>query len=140
RHTRDQYVKWPISKDELFKAYPNDPAYEIHVLGGASIPERLIGTLPDNWNVKDFGEIHPREFLRDMDVFVYYTHPKLIEAFGRVIFEAMAVGVPVIIPHNYELLFGEAAIYADSDEVQDKINMLMNDDTIYQAQVEKALD
>lgn len=139
RHTRDQYVKWPTSKEALFKVYPNDPSYEIHVLGGATIPEKLLGRLPNNWYVTQFGEIQPQEFLRDMDVFVYYTHPELIEAFGRVIFEAMAVGVPVIIPPNYETLFGEAAIYADPEEVQDKIQTLMNDDEAYQLQVEKAL-
>src|SRR5699024_4707401 len=110
RHSRDQYVKWPVSKEALLSVYPNDPAYEIHVLGGASVPEKLLGTLPENWHVQQFGEIHPRDFLRDVDVFIYYTHPELVEAFGRVIFEAMAVGVPVIIPPNYETLFYEAAI------------------------------
>ncbi|HLR01819.1 MAG TPA: glycosyltransferase [Virgibacillus sp.] len=139
RHSRDQYVKWPVSKEALLSVYPNDPAYEIHVLGGASVPEKLLGTLPENWHVQQFGEIHPRDFLRDVDVFIYYTHPELVEAFGRVIFEAMAVGVPVIIPPNYETLFHEAAIYAEPDEVQDNIRQLMNDDAYYAAQVDRAL-
>lgn len=139
RHSRDQYVKWPISKEELLNVYPDDPEYEIHVLGGATVPEKLLGSLPDNWRVQQFGDIHPRDFLRDMDVFIYYTHPELIEAFGRVIFEAMAAGVPVIIPPNYETLFQDAAIYAEPDEVKDKIKQLMHDDDYYQAQVDKAL-
>lgn len=139
RHSRDQYVKWPISKEELLKVYPDDSEYEIHVLGGANVPKKLLGTLPGNWYVTDFGDIHPREFLHEIDVFIYYTHPELIEAFGRVIFEAMAAGVPVVIPPNYETLFQEAAIYAEPDKVQEKIQQLMDDDTYYQTQVEKAL-
>src|SRR5699024_8006699 len=138
RHSRDQYVKWPISKEELLTVYPNDPAYEIHVLGGASVPKKLLGTLPSNWHVKQFGDITPQEFLRDMDVFVYYTHHELVEAFGRVIFDAMAAGVPVIILPDYKVLFRESAIYAEPDDVQKTITTLMNDDAMYDAQVEKA--
>lgn len=50
----------------------------------------------------------------------------------------MAVGVPVIIHPKYEQLFGEAAIYALPENVQQEIDKLMNDDALYLAQVEKA--
>src|SRR5690625_314297 len=138
RHSRDQYVKWPIDQVELRSIYPEDEKYEIHVLGGAKAPEKVLGQLPANWHVHEFGEVLPKEFLADLDVFVYYTHPEWVEAFGRVIFEAMAVGVPVIIPPNYQALFGDAAIYAEAHEVKSKIHQLMHDDYAYQAQVEKA--
>lgn len=140
RHSRSQYVKWPNTKQSLLEIYPDKPEYEIHVLGGADIPQKLLdGKLPSNWKVHEFGDMHPREFLSGLDVFVYYTHPDWIEAFGRVIFEAMAVGVPVIIPPNYQYLFGEAAIYAQPDQVQEKIEQLMNDEKLYDEQVNKAL-
>ncbi|OLO42433.1 glycosyl transferase family A [Alkalihalophilus pseudofirmus] len=138
RHSRSQYVKWPANRDDLLAIYPDSDAYEIHVLGGAEAPKKVLGYLPANWHVLEFGEVHPKQFLEGLDVFVYYTHPDWVEAFGRVIFEAMAVGVPVIIPPNYEELFGEAAIYAEIDEVQPKIDELMSNDEAYQAQVEKA--
>lgn len=138
RHSRSQYVKWPIDREELLSIYsPNEP-FEIHVLGGADAPKKVLGQLPSNWHVLEFGEVHPKEFLAKLDVFVYYTHPDWIEAFGRVIFEAMAVGVPVIIPPTYEELFGEAAIYAKPEEVTKKIEELMNNEDFYQRQVEKA--
>ena len=138
RHSRDQYVKWPEDPRELKMIYPDKKAYEIHVLGGAKTPEKLLGKLPKNWYVQEFGEVHPKDFLADLDVFVYYTHPKWVEAFGRVIFEAMAAGVPVIIPPNYKDLFKEAAIYARPEEVQDRIHELINDKEAYATQVEKA--
>lgn len=138
RHSRDHYVKWPSKRDDLLQAYPEANAYEIHVLGGAKAPKDVLGHLPSNWKVLEFGEMHPKEFLSNLDVFVYYTHPDWVEAFGRVIFEAMAVGVPVIIPHTYQELFGEAAIYAEPAEVQGKIDELMRDADYYQSQVEKA--
>lgn len=139
RHSRDQYVKWPIAPDELLAIYPSNEDYEIHVLGGAKAARKMLGgELPSNWHVKEFGDMHPKEFLAQLDVFVYYTHPEWVEAFGRVIFEAMAVGVPVIISPSYQTLFGEAAIYAEPNEVQRKIDELMKDPAGYQAQVEKA--
>ncbi len=138
RHSRDQYVKWPDNKNDLLSLYPDSPEYEIHVLGGAESPKKILGDLPSNWRVYEFGELTPKDFLANLDVFVYYTYPDWVEAFGRVIFEAMAVGVPVILPPSYEKLFGEAAIYASANEVLDKINDLMTDEKAYQAQVEKA--
>src|SRR5699024_11712161 len=99
-----------------------------------------MAELPDNWHVYPFGTKKPRDFLKSLDFFVYYTHPDWVEAFGRVIFEAMATGVPVIIPPLYKELFGEAAIYAEPEDVQETVEHLMQDPELYDAQVKKAWD
>jgi glycosyltransferase involved in cell wall biosynthesis len=108
------------------------------VLGGAEVPRKVLGGLPKNWHVLGFEEVHPKEFLSTLDVFVYYTHPDWVEAFGRVIIEAMAVGVPVILPHSYRELFKEAAIYAEPSEVKSSIDRLMIDEDYYESQVRLA--
>lgn len=138
RHSRDSYLKWPSDPAELLAAYPGSGGYEVHVLGGAEAPSELLGGLPDNWRVLEFGEVHPRDFLATLDVFVYYTHPDLVEAFGRTIIEAMAVGVPAILPHGYREAFGEAAIYAEPREVTDIVDRLMCDEALYESQVDTA--
>ncbi|ART78087.1 glycosyl transferase family A [Sutcliffiella horikoshii] len=138
RHSRDQYVKWPESSQGILQVYSND--FDVKILGGAKSPKKILGEIPPNWTVYEFGEITPQAFLKELDVFVYYTHKDWVEAFGRVIFEAMATGVPVIIPPFYEELFQEAAIYAEPEEVKDKIHLLMNDRELYDDQVEKGLD
>ncbi|MCR6112297.1 glycosyltransferase [Bacillus sp. A301a_S52] len=138
RHSRDQYVKWPESREKMMLTYPTEGPYEIHVLGGAKSPKKVLGKLPTNWNVKEFGEESPQSFLKRLDVFVYYTHSDWVEAFGRVIFEAMAAGVPVVIEPKYKDLFGEAAIYAEPEEVLEAIEKLMSQPERYEAQVEKA--
>lgn len=140
RHSRDGSHKWPTEPDELLAAYPDSSDYEVHVLGGAEAPRKVLGGLPENWRVLEFGELHPKDFLAGLDVFVYYTHPDWVEAFGRVIAEAMAVGVPVILPHDYRDVFEEAAIYAKPEEVLAEVDRLMSDDEYYESQVQTARD
>ncbi|MGD6778621.1 alginate lyase family protein [Sutcliffiella horikoshii] len=135
RHSRGQAVKWPSTSEDLLNIYPEDNNFEICILGGAEAPTNVLGYLPKNWSVIEFGQVHPREFLADIDVFVYFTHPDWVESFGRVIIEAMAVGVPVIIPHSYKSLFGKAAIYAEPHEVKMKVKELMDNPTYYHTQV-----
>ena len=53
----------------------------------------------------------------------------------------MAVGVPVIVPPNYQTLFKEiGVIYAKPHEVEEKINQLISDDIYYRQVVERAYD
>lgn len=140
RHSRDQYVKWPTNPEELLTIYPDVEPFEVNILGGAATPEKILGSLPLNWKVMDFGEMEPVDFLSSLDVFVYYTHPECVEAFGRVIIEAMAAGVPVILPPSYYDLFKDAAIYAEKGEVRDKIIELMNNSDLYNMQIKKAYE
>lgn len=136
RHSRDQYVKWPSTAEELLNIYPTSDKISIHILGGATFPEKTLGGLPSNWKVWGFGEIEPREFLSTLDVFVYFVHSECVEAFGRVIIEAMAVGIPVILPYRYSTLFGEAALYAEPKDVTEIIHSLMGNPLYYQERVE----
>ncbi|GAF65006.1 putative glycosyltransferase [Bacillus sp. TS-2] len=140
RHSRDHIVKWPATKEQIAKVYPITSEYEVHILGGAEIPTRIIGKRPKNWKVYSFNELDAKTFLETIDVFVYYTHPDWVESFGRVILEAMAVGVPVILPSSYQELFKEGAIYAEPEEVLDKVDELWKNKSVYQCQVEKAYD
>lgn len=135
RHSRSDKFKWPDKSEDIIKIYPESKEFEVRILGGAEAPKNVLGYLPRNWRVYEFGSMHPKDFLSDLDVFVYYTHPDSVEAFGRVILEAMAVGVPVILPHEYVTVFNDAAMYSKPDEVIQKISQLMQDNEIYKKQV-----
>ena len=139
RHSRDHAVKWPSDPAEIRAAYPDGGGYETHVLGGATAPAEVLGGVPPGWTVHDFGSIHPRDFLKGIDFWVYFSHPDWVESFGRTIIEAMAMGVPVILPEIYRPLFGEHAIYATPFEVQDIVARLWADPAAYDAHVARAL-
>lgn len=136
RHSRDHWTKWPSTPEDLGSIYPiNHPEIEVHVLGGIDSVQSLIGSVPENWKVWGFGQRDPKEFLAELDAFVYFTHPQYLEAFGRTIFEAMSVGVPVILPEQFRVTFGEVALYAHPSEVSAMVKELTADHSRYQEMV-----
>src|SRR5699024_12664912 len=72
RHSREQYVKLPQTKEELLKVNPNSNDINVHILGGAEWPKKLLGNIQTNWHVIEFGHEAPKEFLYKLDLFVYY--------------------------------------------------------------------
>lgn len=138
RHSRDHEHKWPASRTDILAVYPDADNVEVHVLGGASTPEKILGKIPRNWLVHPFGSLHPRDFLREIDVWIYFANPDWVESFGRTVIEAMATGVPVILPELYRPLFKDAALYATPQTALEKAKRLHANPSAYNAQVKKA--
>ncbi|GAB3926835.1 antifreeze protein, type I [Microlunatus endophyticus] len=132
RHSRDVAAKWPRERAELLAAYPEDGSVEVRVLGGARSARAVLGSqLPDSWRVWEFGTREPREFLQGIDTYVYYTDPRWIEAFGRNVLEAMAAGVPVVLPPVFETIFADAALYAEPAGIQEVVRSLHRDTNLW---------
>jgi UDP:flavonoid glycosyltransferase YjiC (YdhE family) len=138
RHSRPSRQKWPNNPQVLKAIYPVDGSAIVKILGGADPVRELLGYLPDSWQVTPFGEKNPREFLAQLDFFVYYHHPAWLEAFGRNILEALASGLPAILPTHFRSLFGEAAIYAEPAEVSAVVSQLYADRSGYEDVVARA--
>lgn len=128
RHGRDGREKWHEHPATLQMIYPDHPDFRIKILGGASQAAKRLGSLPDNWDVHDFGAIEPYEYLRELDVFVYYPDSRLTEGFGRTIVEAMLAGVPVILPKVFEPTFNDLPFYATPDEIEGVVRRLAAND------------
>lgn len=132
RHSRDHRLKWPATAEAVLAAYPPTPEIDVRVLGG--IPQVLNvlgGTAPSNWTLIPFGKQDVREFLSGLDVFVYFHHHDLTEAFGRTILEAMAAGLPVLTDRRFEPLFGDHAIYVEPSGVSAAVMNLVSDPDEY---------
>lgn len=140
RHSRDVAAKWPPTRSELEAVYPTDGTASVHVLGGATVAREVLGKqLPDSWRVWGFGKREPREFLRDVDVYVYYTDRRWVEAFGRNVLEAMAAGVPVVLPPRLQATFGDAAHYAEPGTARTVVQALHRDSDLWTRTSQHAL-
>lgn len=92
RMSRDDPGKHNLQDIELYKKLVRDNVKII--LQGASC---LINELENTKNIKilETGTLKASEFYSSIDIF-YYRTGEHVETFGRVIFEAMAAGLPVI--------------------------------------------
>jgi len=134
RHSRAATRKWPAVAEQIQAAYPDEPGYQVRVLGGADPVRQVLGQVPQNWIVEDFGTRNPREFLAEIDFFVYFHRHDLIEAYGRTIMEALASGAVAILPWHFEEMFGDAALYGEPDDVRGYVDQLTADPQAYLAQ------
>lgn len=126
RHGRGSSEKWLEEKDQLLQAYPEEEGFRISILGGAEGALATLGRIPSNWHVYEFGEIEPKAYLRDLDVFVYFPASGLIEAFGRTVLEAIIAGRPVIVSKSLAPTFGELALYCEPKQVKQVVARIID--------------
>ena len=139
RHSRDHLGKWPAA-DVLPRVYPTDGSRDVRILGGADFAEVRLGKpVGGAWTVYPFGSKPASEFLEELDFWVYFHGPDLYESFGMAAVEAMAAGLPVILPFAMEANFGDGALYGDPADVARIIDDLWADPEAYVAQSARAI-
>lgn len=140
RHSRSSAAKWPESRADLLAAYPAEGEVVVRVLGGATAVADVLGEVPAGWIVERFGQRDPRDFLADIDYFVYFHRSDLVEGYGRTVMEAMASGAVVVLPEHFRESFGDAALYTTPQGVQPLIQRLAGDHAAYLEQSRKGQD
>ena len=140
RHGRDAYTKWPSDIQTLRDAYGLDKPATYRFLGGANHALKQLQEVPANWEILPFDHISVRDFLKDLDFYIHYPHEMYIEEFGRAVMEAMAIGIPAILPHSFRRTFGDAAVYADSQDVWKEINRMWKNKEEYLDRAKKGRD
>ncbi|KAB0681353.1 glycosyltransferase [Aureimonas leprariae] len=138
RHARPDPRKWPDTREEALAVYSPDPEFcTVSILGGGAFLGELYGELPENWRILPFAFDGVDAFLAGLDFFVYFHGSAWSEAFGRVVVEAMAAGVPVILPAYLHDSFGDAALYCAPDGVQELVEQLVEQQSRYYLQVRR---
>lgn len=140
RHGRDSEWKWPATAQDVLAAYPNSPDVVVDILGGADTPRRLLRRLPKNWVVRGYDEIDPADYLAQLDVFVYFPHPDMVEGFGRTILEALAAGVPVIADSRFAVIFGNRITCCDATDIQQELGQLLSFASLQTREIDSVID
>jgi glycosyltransferase involved in cell wall biosynthesis len=92
-----------LSRDLRSKHHEEDPLLwralartgcRVRLMGATCLADELAGE--PGVEVLPAGAEDPAEFLRSLDCFVYRTSTRWFEAYGRVVMEAMATGLPVV--------------------------------------------
>lgn len=137
RHSRDHPTKWPELEEDLRAAYCAGSELPVRFLGGASFARRILGDWPSNWEEFAFDSVAVHDFLDGLDFFVHFTHSAYVEEFGRNVMEAMAAGIPAVLPFRFKEVFGDAAFYSEPDDVEELIRTIWRSGEAYAKQVEK---
>ncbi|MCK7616050.1 glycosyltransferase family protein [Roseibium sediminicola] len=138
RHSRPDPKKWPDTLDEALLAWPDRLGRRTRMLGGGPYLSEKYGALPPHWEMIEFNGEAVSDFLSSLDVWVYFHSSEWVEAFGRTTLEAMATGVPVILPEHFRCLFGDNATYAELADVDQAIADLTGDPDTWQDASDRA--
>ncbi|KZM47958.1 glycosyltransferase [Labrenzia sp. OB1] len=115
RHSRPSRDKLP-SPQVALQCYPQHPDYT-HLMMG--VPQDFLDafdTLPWNWQIYSFSSRPVSEFLQSLDIYSYFHSDSWVEAFGYNVLEALATGLPCVVPHYLQETFSEACFYAGPAE------------------------
>jgi hypothetical protein len=115
RHSRPQLSKFPDTRSEALSFYPDRPDVRVRMLGAPQELRERYDPLPPGWELLDFDAEEPADFLGTLDYFVYAHGKEWVEAFGYAVLEAIASGVPAILPAPMRKTFGDLAHYAGPD-------------------------
>ena len=139
-----------VSRDAPDKHHPQDPAlyrllaahgWQVRIMGGTCLVDQLGGV--EGVELLPSGAETVPDFLRTLDVFFYRTGTTL-EAYGRVVPEAMASGLPVVAGRlgGYAeiMISGETGFLVDSQEdAWDTLEQLAGDATLRHAMGQAAM-
>lgn len=137
RYGPDRSEAWPMTEEALLALCPEGSGRELHVMGGADEPRKVIRSLPRTWIVHPEGAMPVEPFLAGIDVFVQAGGPG---APRRPVLEAMAAGVPVVLTDEDAArpVFGDGVLYATPSALGEVARQIDADTTARSAQVARA--
>jgi len=136
RNARNLRASWPASTESLKLAYGVGAPWRVLIRGEADEAIKRLGEIPANWTILSLEAMDGAQFLQELDFYVYFSHEEHQEEVCQRVLEAMAAGVPVILPRHFKENFSDAALYADPGDVATLISEYWRSEDRYLAQAE----
>jgi hypothetical protein len=95
--------------------------------------------VPQGWLVFRPSDLDTRGFLHQLDFYLHLPADDRLPATCPEVLIAMAAGCIPVLPHRHAAVFGEAAVYAEPDEVPAVVTGLHRDPAALLAQSERGL-
>lgn len=136
-----------VSRDVVDKHHEGAPALYMRLTSAGCTVRIMGGTILRKWMAEPPAalELLPlcaedsAEFMRGLDCFLYRTNDNWFESFGRVVFEAMACGLPVVAHRRggYApfLHDGEDVLLFDTDDEAFRLVMCLKTDAGLRARI-----
>jgi glycosyltransferase involved in cell wall biosynthesis len=143
----DSFRVGRMSRDVEDKHHEESPALytrlisagcTVRIMGGTTL-RKWIPVLPAGLELLPHDAEDGATFLRELDCFLYRTSDLWFETFGRVVFEAMACGIPVVAHrragYSHFLRDGEDILLFDTDEEAFSLVMRLKADAALWARI-----
>jgi hypothetical protein len=121
RHSRPDLRKFPATREEFATIYGTGAA-RVDILGAPGDLTALLDPVLPDWRLRPFGAMPVHDYLDQLDAFVYYHRSDWVEAFGYAVLEAMARGVPCVLPESLGPVFGKAALLRAPEDALEAAN------------------
>lgn len=134
--------QWPGTAKQIHQIWPTEGPADVRFYGDPQTVLNVLGegTLPPGWLSFRVGEIDRRTYYRSLDFFVHYPQPRWGPERELPVLEALASGCVVVLPPWMEPIYGEAARYAEPEEVAETIAACIQDPESFRRQSERGVE
>lgn len=134
--------QWPESADQIQQIWPTDGSADVRFYGDPTAVLNVLGRkkLPEAWLSFRVGDIDRRTYYRSLDYFVHYPQQRAATGIELPVLEALASGCVAVLPPWMQSIYGEAAVYAEPQDVQETIAASTSDPDSFMKQSRRGVE